>query len=173
MSTQQFIQAYKIIRIVFFVFVQIGLLGWLLAFLAQVVVSLKKYKTKGMLLILPAIISGLGMSYMSSCVEVRILEDYIQILKQPTTSIMQEDATFGQHSSDDWKAILTQERTPDIGHSGSTDCTNLTVKSAKKKFKVRLCRDSHMPNKYWTFSTLYDMEDGECDTGQIINDDLK
>lgn len=173
MTTEQLIQTYKILRIVFFVFLNIGLLGWLTAFLAQFVTSLKKYKTRGMLLILPAIISGLGMMYMGCCIDARILQDFIQILKQPTTIITQTDSPIGQHSSGEWKTILTQERMRDVGHSGPTDCTILMVKSVHKNFKVRVCRDSNMPNKYWTFSTLYDMEDGECDTGQIINDDLK
>lgn len=173
MSNESLLQILQIVRIVFAMMVVAGLGGWLLAFMAQASPEFKKYKSRGILLIFIAIISGFGFGWLYYYTEDKIREEFIQIIKESTTTITQADSTFGQHSTEEWKAILTQERTPDIGHSGPTDCTTLTVKSTHKNFKVRICRDSHMPNKYWIFTNLYDMENGESDTGQIINDDLK
>lgn len=172
MNTATYAQFYAVIRLIFGISILFGLIGFSIAFVAQFETKFLKYKRVGIVLVLNAIFWGFLTFFSYSKLYGSVRNELITFLKDPNTTIAQQDYTFGKLSSDQLKNEIIKITNRDPGHSGYGACMNLIVRNKKTKtFHIRICRDTQRDNDYWIFTDLYSFTEDEI--GRIYSDVLR
>ena len=174
MNTETYAQLYAVVRLIFGISIFFGLLGFVVAFVAQFEAKFLKYKKIGITLILNAIFWGFLTFFSYTKLYDSVRNEIITLLKDPGTTIHQQDSTFGKLSSDQLKKELIKITDRDPGHSGYGACMNLIVSNKKTKtFHIRICKDTQRNNDYWIFTDRYRFIEVDDEIGRIYSDVLR
>lgn len=174
MNIEEFAQLYAVIRIIFGISIFFGLLGWLIAFIAQFEKKYLKFKKIGIILIFNALFWGFLTIYIDTKLYNNIRNKITTLIKDPSTKISQQDYTYGKLSSIQLKNEIRKIKNHNSSHSDYGKCMNLNVSNKNTKaFHLRICKDTQIVNEYWIFTDRYSFLEPDTEIGGVYSELLK
>lgn len=170
MNIESYAKLYAVIRLIFGFSILFGLLGFVVAFVAQFEKTFSKYRKAGIVLIFNAIFWDFLTFFIYTKLYDSVRNELITLLKDPNTRIHQQDYTFGKLTLDQLKKELIKITDRNPGHSGYRACMNLIVSNKKiKTFNIRICKDTQRDNDYWIFTDKYSFIEDEIGCSSLIS----
>ena len=155
----------------------LAFLGFVLMLFSNFLKSLKKNPRKiriiGGVLFGQLIILGIALVLLQVTILRKIRNEFIEIIKNPQTQIIQIDKNFGEFNSVELKNELLKIKNYEPHHSGINEEMKLRIKNPENSFIVRICRDTQYENEYWIFSEKYWFSSDDEEIGRIKTNKFK
>ena len=149
----------------------LGFIGVVIILVSNVIESLKKNSKKlrltGEFFLLQLFIVGIVLVLIQTIIISKIRNEFIIILKDPNTQIIQKDQTFGKFTSAEIKIELQKIKESEPHHSGTKREMLLDVLTNGKRYNVKVAQDEYDKKEYWIFFDKYWFGRGDEEIGRI------
>lgn len=105
--------------------------------------------------------------------QVKIRNEFIIILKNPNTQIIQNDQTFGKFTSAEMKIELQKIKESQPHHSGTEREMQLVLLTNGKTYNIKVAQDEYDKKEYWIFFDKYGFGQSSEEIGRIKSEKFK
>lgn len=155
----------------------LAFIGIVLILLSNVIESLKKNPKKlrslGIAFVSQLFLLGLVLVAIQTTVITKIRNEFITIVKDPNSQIIQKDHTFGKFTSAEIKDELLKIKGSEPHHSGTGREMKLEILTNGKKFNITLAQDEQNKKEFWIFFDKYKFGSSSEEIGKIKSQKFK
>lgn len=149
----------------------IAFIGFILLFVSDLLDKLKKNSKKvrviAIILLAQIFILGLTIVVLQEIIITKIRNEFIEIVENPETKIVQKDYTFGNFTSEELKNELLKTKDYDAHHSGTAKKMKLELITKGNKYIVTIAQDDCEKEEFWIFFDKYWFGSGDEEIGRI------
>lgn len=155
----------------------LAFIGVVILLISNIVESLKKNSEKlrlaGIFFLLQLFIFAIILVIIQTTIITKIRNEFIIILKNPNTQIIQNDQTFGQFTSAEMKIELQKIKESQPHHSGTEREMQLVLLTNGKTYNIKVAQDEYDKKEYWIFLDKYGFGQSSEEIGRIKSEKFK